>query len=113
MYAGEVAVYLGLYNVLQKGKKLCYPAVTLRFPTWNEDEILHDACTISIDHPEYTCEEYAYPPMLLVWVNHKRLRILLDFDHYYDEADKRKIIKDAKAENYSVLMQEFGVLWRQ
>lgn len=104
MYAGEVAVYLGLYNVLQKKKTLCLPAVTLRFPSWNEDEILHNTRTIAIDDVKYTCKEFAYPPLLLVWVNHKRLRLLLDFDHYYDEADKRQVIEDAKAENYSVLM---------
>ena len=42
MYAGEVAIYLGLANALKELKKIFLPAITLRFPTWGEDEIIHD-----------------------------------------------------------------------
>ena len=104
MYAGEVAVYLGLADVLKKSKKIRLPAIVLRFPTWRTDEIIREANDIQIDEVLYECQKLAYPPMLQVYAGKSHLRIILDFDNYYESSDKAELIAEAKREDYSILM---------
>lgn len=104
MYAGEVAVYLGLANVLKETKKICIPAITIRFPTWGENEIIHASRYVSIEGVFYECQNLAYPPMLRISVGKNLLRIILDFDNYYEKSDKDELIAEAEKEDYSVLM---------
>lgn len=104
MYAGEVSVYLGFCAVLRRQKQICLPAITLRFPTWNSSETLRSGHSITIDDVSYECQKSQYPPLLQIAVGKSRLRILLNFDHYYDSADKGVLTEEAKKGNYSILM---------
>lgn len=104
MYAGEVAVYLGFANALKKLEKIYLPAIAIQFPTWSEPELIKEGRLTAIDHVQYDCEKCAYPPMLCVSVGKSSLRIILDFENYYDDADKKLLVKEASTGGYSTLM---------
>ena len=104
MYAGEVAVYRGFASVLQKLEKIRLPAVTLQFPTWDSPELLQECKLIAIDQVLCNCTSLAYPPELCIAVGTSSLRIILDFDHYYDDADRAGLAEEAKLGRYSTLM---------
>lgn len=106
MYAGEVAVYLGFSSVLQEFKLIRLPAITLRFPTWGEAEILQEDRSIAIDDVFYECKELAYPPMLRVTAGGSLLRIILNFGNYYDDSDIEGLSAEAKIGGYSTLMYQ-------
>jgi len=104
MYASEVAIYKAFAKVLKQRGFLTLPSVMLRFPAWHEPELLQDARNLEIESVFFECEPLSYPPLLRVTLQGTQLRILLDFDSYYDEDDRVKLAEEAKAEDYSLLM---------
>lgn len=103
MYASEVAIYKALAAELEKTDCLPLPPVTLRFPAWSKDELLQNVKTVHVDSVEFKCEPLAYPPILMIKVQGSCLRILLDFNHYYDSEDLTALATEAKNEGYSLL----------
>lgn len=104
MYASEVAIYKAFAEALKQRGLLNLPPVMLRFPAWHEPELLQEARKMEIDSVYFECEPLAYPPLLYVTLQGTQLRILLNFDRYYDDDDRSKLADEAKTENYSLLM---------
>lgn len=75
----------------------------LRFPAWSKDELLQNAKTVHVDSVEFKCEPLAYPPLLQIEAQGSCLRILLDFNHYYDSEDLATLATEAKNDSYSLL----------
>ena len=103
MYASEVAIYKALAAELEKTDCLTLPPVMLRFPAWSKDELLQNAKTVHVDSVEFKCEPLAYPPLLTIKAQGSCLRILLDFNHYYDSEDLATLATEAKNDSYSLL----------
>lgn len=103
MYASEVAIYKALAAELEKTDCLTLPPVMLRFPAWSKDELLQNAKTVRVDSVEFKCEPLAYPPLLTIKAQGSCLRILLDFNHYYDSEDLASLATEAKNDGYSLL----------
>lgn len=103
MYASEVAIYKALAAELEKTDCLTLPPVMLRFPAWSKDELLQNAKTVRVDSLEFKCEPLAYPPLLTIKAQGSCLRILLDFNHYYDSEDLASLATEAKNDGYSLL----------
>ena len=103
MYSSEVAIYKALATELEKVDCLPLPPVMLRFPAWSKDELLQNAKTVHVDSVEFKCEPLAYPPLLQIEAQGSCLRILLDFNHYYDSEDLTALATEAKNEGYSLL----------
>ena len=59
---------------------------------------------MKIDSVAFECEPLSYPPLLRVTMQGRPLRILLDFDRYYDDDDRVELAEEAKAEDYSLLL---------
>ena len=76
----------------------------LRFPAWHDPELLQEARRLKIDSVAFECEPLSYPPLLRVTMQGTPLRILLDFDRYYDDDDRVELAEEAKAEDYSLLL---------
>lgn len=104
MYASEVAIYKAFAEALKQSGFLNLPPVMLRFPAWHEPELLQEARKMEIDSVYFECEALSYPPLLRVTLQGSQLRILLNFDSYYDDDDRVILEKEAKAEDYSLLM---------
>ncbi len=62
------------------------------------------ALPVWIDSVAFECEPLSYPPLLRVTMQGTPLRILLDFDRYYDDDDRVELAEEAKAEDYSLLL---------
>ena len=103
MYASEVAIYKALAAELEKTDCLTLPSVMLRFPAWSKDELLQNAKTVHVDSVEFKCEPLTYPPLLQIEAQGSCLRILLDFNHYYDSEDLATLATEAKNDSYSLL----------
>jgi hypothetical protein len=103
MYASEVAIYKALAAELEKTDCLTLPPVMLRFPAWSKDELLQNVKTVRVDSVEFKCEPLAYPPLLTIKAQGSCLRILLDFNHYYDSEDLASLATEAKNDGYSLL----------
>ena len=103
MYSSEVAIYKALAAELEKTDCLTLPPVMLRFPAWPKDELIQNAKTVHVDSAEFKCEPLAYPPLLTIKAQGSCLRILLDFNHYYDSEDLAALATEAKNDGYSLL----------
>lgn len=108
MYASEVAIYKALAAELEKTDCLTLPPVMLRFPAWSKDELLQNVKTVRVDSVEFKCEPLAYPPLLTIKAQGSCLRILLDFNHYYDSEDLASLATEAKNDGYSLLKYAVG-----
>jgi len=106
MYAGEVAVYMGFADALRSKSVIHLPPVSLDFPAWTKPEIIQQGRTMAIEEVSYECKELAYPPVLLITTSGSKLRIILDFGHYYDEDDKAMLAAEAKREGYALMMYQ-------
>ncbi len=84
MYASEVAIYKAFAEALKQRGLLNLPPVMLRFPAWHKPELLQEARKMEIDSVSFECEPLTYPPLLRVTLQGTQLRILLNFDGYYD-----------------------------
>lgn len=104
MYASEVSIYKALAETLKQHKCLSLPPVMLDFPAWSKPELLQEARKMEIDTVSFACEPLSYPPQLFVTIQGTRLRILLDFNNYYDDNDREKLAREANADDYSLLM---------
>lgn len=104
MYASEVAIYKAFAEALKQSGFLTLPPVMLRFPAWHDPELLQEARRLKIDSVAFECEPLSYPPLLRVTMQGTPLRILLDFDRYYDDDDRVELAEEAKAEDYSLLL---------
>lgn len=104
MYASEVAIYKAFAEALKQSGFLALPPVMLRFPAWHDPELLQEARRLKIDSVAFECEPLSYPPLLRVTMQGTPLRILLDFDRYYDDDDRVELAEEAKAEDYSLLL---------
>ena len=103
MYASEVAIYKAMADVLEKKRQMTLPPIELRFPAWHTAERLQDGKTIPIDAIEFKCEPLSYPPFLMVHSQGSILRILLDFDNYYDDNDLMELSSQAQKDSYALL----------
>ena len=104
MYASEVAIYKAFAEALKQSGFLTLPPVMLRFPAWHDPELLQEARRLKTDSVAFECEPLSYPPLLRVTMQGTPLRILLDFDRYYDDDDRVELAEEAKAEDYSLLL---------
>lgn len=104
MYASEVAIYKAFAEALKQSGFLALPPVMLRFPAWHDPELLQEARRLKIDSVAFECEPLSYPPLLRVTMQGTPLRILLDFDRYYDDDDRVELAEEAKVEDYSLLL---------
>lgn len=104
MYASEVAIYKAIAEALKQSGFLTLPPVMLRFPAWHDPELLQEARRLKIDSVAFECEPLSYPPLLRVTMQGTPLRILLDFDRYYDDDDRVELAEEAKVEDYSLLL---------
>lgn len=104
MYASEVAIYKAFAEALKQSGFLTLSPVMLRFPAWHDPELLQEARRLKIDSVAFECEPLSYPPLLRVTMQGTPLRILLDFDRYYDDDDRVELAEEAKAEDYSLLL---------
>lgn len=104
MYASEVAIYKAFAEALKQSGFLTLSPVMLRFPAWHDPELLQEARRLKIDSVAFECEPLSYPPLLRVAMQGTPLRILLDFDRYYDDDDRVELAEEAKAEDYSLLL---------
>lgn len=104
MYASEVAIYKAFAEALKQSGFLALPPVMLRFPAWHDPELLQETRRLKIDSVAFECEPLSYPPLLRVTMQGTPLRILLDFDRYYDDDDRVELAEEAKAEDYSLLL---------
>ena len=103
MYASEVAIYKALTTELEKTDSFLLPPVMLHFPAWSKDELLQNAKTVHVDAVEFKCEPLTYPPLLTIKAQGSCLRILLDFNRYYDSEDLAALATEAKNDGYSLL----------
>lgn len=103
MYSSEVAIYKALAAELEKTDCLTLPPVMLHFPARSKDELLQNVKTVRVDSVELKCEPLAYPPLLTIKAQGSCLRILLDFNHYYDSEDLASLATEAKNDGYSLL----------
>ena len=103
MYASEVAIYKAMADVLEKKRQMTLPPIELKFPAWHTAELLQDEKAIPIDSIEFKCEPLSYPPFLTVCSQGSALRILLDFDNYYDDNDLMELSRQAQKDGYSLL----------
>ena len=113
MYASEVAIYKAIAEALKQSGFLTLPPVMLRFPAWHDPELLQEARRLKIDSVAFECEPLSYPPLLRVTMQGTPLRILLDFDRYYDNDDRVELAEEAKVEDYSVSYTHLDVYKRQ
>ena len=104
MYASEVAIYKAFAEALKQSGFLTLSPLMLRFPAWHDPELLQEARRLKIDSVAFECEPLSYPPLLRVTMQGTPLRILLDFDRYYDDDDRVELAEEAKAEDYSLLL---------
>ena len=105
MYSSEVSIYKALAVLLETNKHITTPPVTLRFPSWSTADVIRPSEEITLDSVVFKCEELAYPPDLFLTVRDSRLRVIIDFAHYYDDKDKRMVFEqEAKQQDYSCLM---------
>lgn len=103
VYASEVTIYKAMAAALEKEKHMRLPALKLIFPTWDTGELLWTGKTVPVDSVEFRCEPNSYPPILMVHFQSNLLRILLDFDHYYDSSDLLKLSSQAQKDGYALL----------
>lgn len=105
MYSSEVSIYKALAVLMEQHKKIVIPPVTLSFPAWSAKDQVQPEKMIEIDSVEFKCEKLAYPPDFFLSVQGHRLRIIIDFAHYYDEYDKLLVLQsEANNLGYSCLM---------
>lgn len=97
MYASEVAIYKAFAEALKQSGFLALPPVMLRFPAWHDPELLQEARRLKIDSVAFECEPLSYPPLLRVTMQGTPLRILLDFDRYYDDDDRVELAEEKAA----------------
>lgn len=96
-YAAEVAVYCGFFDALRQLKKIQLPDIK------NEERKPVDFKEEDITFIKRE-EEKGYPPSLFLTIQGRKMRIVLDFGHYYKEAGKEILTEEAKAGGYSLLM---------
>lgn len=103
MYAGEVAIYQAVADILEKAKSISIPSAQLTFPAWTRFEQIQDKKRLVLDSVKYKCENLAYPPDLFIEAQGGCIRILLDFGNYYDGYDYQRFADAAKAGDYACL----------
>ena len=95
--------YKATADVLEKKGQMTLPPIELRFPAWHTAELLQDGKIIPIGSIEFKCEPLSYPLSLMVHSRGSILRILLDFDNYYDDNDLMELSNQAQKDSYSLL----------
>lgn len=111
MYANEVAIYQIVSEVLGSCKGIMLPRVTLSFPTWAEKITIQEKRILPIDEPpEYYCSEKQYPPTLLVTIQRRKLRLILDFDSYYDKHDLSQIKHEEQSQRHGCIRYRFPAI---
>lgn len=109
-YGNDIAIYLMANDVIRKLSKLYLPPITQRAPDGGE-HLVKARSEISIKEVSYQCGPNQYPPEFFVttYVSNKdhRLRILFDFDKYYSEEDLSNLEKEARGNEYSLLLYYF------
>lgn len=109
-YTNEVAIYKVIAELLGESRKMMVPKTALTFPAWEDDETLQQRRILPLDGPpEYHCEETQYPPDLIVTIQKRALRIILDFGRYYDEHDISQLRENERRQNHACVRYRFPV----
>lgn len=100
MYAGEVAVYQAIADIISKLHTLCLP------PIYADGDIIKKAQSIDVDNDgvEFQCEPKQYPPMLSVTTHGYKLRVLIEFGAYYSKNDLSQFETEAREKDYSIVL---------
>ena len=110
IYSNEVAVYKVVAEILGESMNIMLPQAALSFPAWKENEILQKQRVLPLDgSPEYHCGESQYPPDLIVTIQKRALRIILDFGRYYDEHDITLLRESEKKQGHACVRYRFPV----
>ena len=102
LYANEVSIYMAAGSFLKAEKKIMLPPVMIPFPS-KAAEKAEDARLIDIDDIEYSCSPKAYPPLLILTVRGYKMRLILNFGHYFNEADLSRFENESRAHEWACL----------
>lgn len=104
MYASEVAVYKALADTIEHEGKVSLPSVFLKFHSYRKPELLQESRTVTVGEVSFECQPLSYPPLLIVHAAGHKLRILIDFGHYYDQYDFEQFAQEGADNEYSILL---------
>ncbi|MHC1694002.1 MAG: topoisomerase DNA-binding C4 zinc finger domain-containing protein [Eubacteriales bacterium] len=104
LYGYEISIYKAFYSILTEMKSLLLPAAVLQFNSNKKDEIVkHEVLQLFTD-VTFNCYEDIYPPILICYVDEKKLQLILDFDNYYSSEDLQAFKQIAKDNDISSLI---------
>lgn len=98
LYGAEIAVYKEFCELLKEEGNITLPAVTFGMKT------LSPMRSFSFSKVELCVEDDVYPPELFCWFGEKRLRIILDFENYYNQSDEARLKKYGKENDIAVVV---------
>lgn len=109
LYANEVSIYMAAGSFLKAEKKIMLPPVMISFPS-KAAEKAEDARLIDIDDIEYSCSPKAYPPLLILTVHSYKMRLILNFGHYFDEADLSRFEIESREHEWACLCMDLPAI---
>ena len=101
VYANEIAIYLLAQKILSKAGHLELPQVTVSIG--RRTEIAKNPYVSTYTNSYYQCDTEQYPPLLLGTLDKQPTRIILDFGHYYSDADYNQLRQEAVSESWDCI----------
>jgi hypothetical protein len=96
-------------SFLKAEKKIMLPPVIISFPS-KAAEKAEDARLIDIDDIKYSCSPKVYPPLLILSVNGYKMRLILNFGHYFDEADLSRFEIESREHEWACLCMDLPAI---
>lgn len=101
VYANEIAIYLLAQKILNKAGHLELPQITVNIG--RRTETAKNPYTSTYADSYYQCDTEQYPPLLLGTLDKQPTRIILDFGHYYSDADYSLLRQEAISESWDCI----------
>jgi len=99
-YANEMAIYKDIENILNRKRILAVPVI-------GNTGKLEETRALEVQKVKFSCEPHQYPPFLEVIAEDKRIRILIEFENYYNERDLKRLCWEARCGKYFILGVSF------
>ena len=101
VYANEIAVYMLVKQMLVKSNTILLPAVSLEIGSRVEQ--VKEQRTAYVGDVFYHCDPEQYPPLLIVDIDGRRTRVVLQFGKYFTDEDYRMLRGEAKRKDWDCL----------
>ncbi len=101
VYANEIAIYLLAQKILSNAGHLELPQITVNIG--RRTEIARNPYTSIYTNSYYQCDTEQYPPLLLGTLDRQPTRIILDFGHYYSDADYNLLRQESLSKSWDCI----------